>query len=327
MATDKKEEKTRLHSRNKNRARYDLKALIKAKPALAKYVKPNKFGDESVDFSNPDAVRMLNTALLYHYYGIEYWDFPQENLCPAIPGRADYIHYIADLLGEYDRVPTGENIKCFDVGMGASCIYPIIGVTEYGWGFVASDVDKKSIDSAKEIIERNAALKGKVEVKFQGLKDEIFFGIIGREDKMDLAICNPPFHSSKKEALSGSRRKVRNLTGKRMENPSLNFSGMTNELIFEGGELQFIKNMIRESVKFSQNFYWFSTLVSKQANLKSIYTLFDNFKAKQVKTIPMGTGNKSTRIVAWTFLTKEEQAKWREERWSSENPFKFQLIK
>ena len=24
--------------------------------------------------------------------------FPNENLCPPIPGRADYIHHIADLL-------------------------------------------------------------------------------------------------------------------------------------------------------------------------------------------------------------------------------------
>ncbi len=30
----------------------------------------------------------------------------------------------------------------------------------------------------------------------------------------------------------------------------------------------------------------------------------------------MGTGNKSTRIVAWTFLSKDDQAKWREERWN-----------
>ena len=29
----------------------------------------------------------------------------------------------------------------------------------------------------------------------------------------------------------------------------------------------------------------------------------------------MGTGNKSTRIVAWTFLSKDEQVKWRDERW------------
>ncbi|MEQ8573877.1 MAG: RlmF-related methyltransferase, partial [Fulvivirga sp.] len=73
--------------------------------------------------------------------------------------------------------------------------------------------------------------------------------------------------------------------------------------------------MIRESKKFSNNCFWFSSLVSKQSNLKSIYQSLDKFEAVEVKTIPTGTGNKSSRIVAWTFLTKEEQKAWRESRW------------
>ena len=318
MAQQKKEVKARLHERNRNRERYDLNALIAAKPALADHVKPNNYGDDSVAFSNPVAVRILNTALLHHYYGIEHWDFPKENLCPSIPGRADYIHYIADLLGEYGDIPTGDRITCFDIGVGASCIYPIIGVTEYGWNFIASDIDEKSIASAKKIVEANPILHDKVEIKLQGSKRDVFFGVIGKEDKIDVAICNPPFHASEEEALSGSRRKVKNLTGKRIENPYLNFAGISSELICEGGEPLFIKNMIRESVKFSKNFYWFTTLVSKQSNLKAIYTLLDNFNATQVTTTPMGTGNKSTRIVAWTFLSEQQQAQWREARWVKE---------
>jgi 23S rRNA (adenine1618-N6)-methyltransferase len=37
--------------------------------------------------------------LLISYYDIQKWDIPHY-LCPPIPGRADYIHYIADLLAE-----------------------------------------------------------------------------------------------------------------------------------------------------------------------------------------------------------------------------------
>ena len=101
MASGKhKQEKARLHPRNKNRERYDLSALTTANPELKTYVMPNKYGTASVDFSNPVAVKLLNKALLNHYYGIKNWEFPDENLCPPIPGRADYIHHIADLLGE-----------------------------------------------------------------------------------------------------------------------------------------------------------------------------------------------------------------------------------
>ena len=144
---------------------------------------------------------------------------------------------------------------------------------------------------------------------------DVFHGIISKEDKIELIICNPPFHASIEDAQKGTRRKIKNLSGKKVKTPELNFAGISNELICEGGEYQFIQNMIRESKKFSKNCYWFSTLVSKQSNLKGIYKLLENIEANQIKRIPMGTGNKSSRIVAWTFLSIEEQKEWRETRW------------
>jgi len=320
MSSEKnQQEKARLHSRNKNRERYDLSALTTTNPELKNYIMPNKFGVESVDFSNPLAVRLLNKALLNQYYGIKNWEFPDENLCPPIPGRADYIHHIADLLGEnnFGTIPIGDKITCLDVGLGASCIYPIIGVTEYDWKFIGSDIDPKSIASAQNIVNSNSSLKDKIECRLQKNPKDVFHGIIGKEDKIDLTICNPPFHSSIEDAQKGTRRKIKNLSGKKVKTPELNFAGISNELICDGGEYQFIQNMIRESKKISKNCYWFSTLVSKQSNLKGIYKLLEKIEANQIKTIPMGTGNKSSRIVAWTFLSREEQKEWRETRWKT----------
>ena len=308
--------KARLHSRNKNRERYDLKALIISNPDLRNFVKPNKYGDESVDFSNPLAVKILNKALLNHYYGITYWEFPDKNLCPPIPGRADYIHHIADLLSEfnYGKIPTGDKITCLDVGVGASCIYPIIGVVEYNWNFIGSDINKKSIDSAQNIVKSNPQLKGKIECRHQEDPANVFYGVLDRSEKIDLTICNPPFHSSIEDAEKGTKRKIKNLSGKRVETADL--AGINNELICEGGETMFINEMVRESIKFSNSIFLFSVLVSKQSNLKGIYKSLEKYRVSEFKTIQMGTGNKSTRIVAWTFLSKEEQKEWRETRWA-----------
>lgn len=313
------QEKSRLHPRNKNRERYDLSALTISNPELKTHVKPNKFGIDSIDFSNPLAVKLLNKAILNHYYGIGHWEFPDENLCPPIPGRADYIHHMADLLGQnnFGRIPLGGKITCLDVGIGASCIYPIIGVTEYDWQFIGSDIDPKSIASAQHIVNSNASLKDKIECRLQKDPATVFHGILGKEDKIDLAICNPPFHSSLEDAQKGTRRKIKNLSGKKVKTPKLNFAGISNELICDGGEYQFIQNMIRESKKIAKNCFWFSTLVSKQSNLKGIYKLLEKIEADQVKTIPMGTANKSSRIVAWTFLSRAEQKVWRETRWKT----------
>ncbi|WP_289062965.1 23S rRNA (adenine(1618)-N(6))-methyltransferase RlmF [uncultured Zobellia sp.] len=317
MSSEKSAEKARLHLRNRNRERYDLEALKKSNPELKSFIKPNKFGVESIDFSNPRAVKVLNTALLNHYYGIKNWEFPDENLCPPIPGRADYIHHIADALAEFNlgTIPTGEKISCFDVGIGASCIYPIIGVTEYGWQFFGSDIDPKSIASAKQIVSSNPSLRGKVECRLQKSARDIFRGVLSSEQQIDVIISNPPFHSSIEEAQKGTRRKIKNLSGKKVKTPELNFSGVGNELIYDGGEARFIENMIWESRKLAQSCFLFSTLVSKESNLKRIYKLLEKVEAQTVKTIPMGTGNKSSRIVAWSFLSAEEQDQWRKSRW------------
>ena len=319
MSTENKiQEKTRLHARNKNRERYDLEALLLVTPELADHVKPNKHGEDSVDFASPVAVKLLNKALLSHYYGIKNWDFPAENLCPPIPGRADYLHHMADLLAEsnYGAIPRGEKITCLDVGVGASCIYPVIGVAEYDWKFIGTDIDPKSIESAQSIVDANPELKGKIEIKLQEDKNSIFSGILTDIDEIDVSICNPPFHSSNADAQKGSRRKVRNLTGKRDAKPVLNFAGIESELVCEGGEFTFISNLIKESKKFSKNCFWFTTLVSKISNLNGIYSALERADAVQVKTIPIGTGNKSSRIVAWTFLEKDEQKAWKDTRWN-----------
>lgn len=312
-----KKEKTSLHPRNKNRERYDLSVLVVHTPGLKKYVRPNKYGNLSIDFSNPVAVKLLNKAILHEYYGITEWEFPNENLCPPIPGRADYIHYLAGVLADTNlgTTPLGDHITCLDVGVGASCIYPIIGVTEYAWRFIGSDIDLKSIASAQHIINSNEVLTNKVDLRLQKKPSHIFKGVIHKDDYIDITLCNPPFHASMEDAHKGSRRKIKNLTGKKVKKPKLNFAGVSNELVYDGGEYQFIENMIRDSTQFSKSCLWFSTLVSKASYLKGIYKSLKNAESVEYKTIPMGTSNKSSHIVAWTFLSKKEQKSWIEAKW------------
>ncbi len=310
-------EKIRLHERNRNREPYDLKALAAAVPALSDYIKPNKYGALSVDFTQPAAVKLLNKALLKHYYGIENWDFPDENLCPPVPGRADYLHYMADLLAQsnFGVVPPPSKITVLDIGTGASCIYPVLGVAEYGWNFIAADINAKSVESAEQIVAVNSQLAECVRCMLQPDETKIFKNIISAGERVDFSMCNPPFHASTEEAANGTRRKTNNLFGKHAKRPALNFSGISKELVCPGGELGFIKKMISESVEFGKNIYWFSTLVSKQSNLKSIYKTLTDHEVMSVKTIPMGTGNKVSRIICWSFLDKKEQQEWRAAHW------------
>jgi len=319
LKTSKKHPKTKsnLHPKSKHRERYNFEKLIKIHTELAEFVKKNDYGDESIDFFNPKAITALNTALLKHFYDIKFWEIPENYLCPPIPGRADYIHHAAQLLGEsnYGKAPIGNHVKCLDVGVGANCIYPIIGNNEYDWSFIGSDIDEKAIENAQEIVNQNNSLKGNVEFRLQAKSKDVFYGVISKDEQIDITICNPPFHASAEEAAAGTERKIKNLKGKRDLAPVKNFGGQNTELWCEGGENKFVRNMVRESKKFASSCFWFTTLVSKQSNLKSIYKSLENEKAIEVKTIAMGQGNKTSRIVAWTFLTPSEQKEWRETRW------------
>jgi len=309
--------KSRLHPNNKHQGRYNFDQLIKANKQLEVFVIENKFGVTSIDFFNPEAVKELNKAILFKDYQLEYWDIPAGYLCPPIPGRADYVHHLADLLltSNFGKLPLGDKITCVDVGTGANLIYPIIGTQEFGWNFIATDIEEKSIESASLIVEKNKRLEGKVQVVLQPSPKDFFYTVIDKSQKFDLTLCNPPFHSSKEDAAKGSQRKIKNLTGKNTKQPVLNFAGQSNELWTDGGELRFITNMMKQSKKFGENCYWFSTLVSKQAHLNQLINTLKSLHVTDFKEIEMGQGNKTSRILAWTFLSKKEQLSWKQQRW------------
>jgi 23S rRNA (adenine1618-N6)-methyltransferase len=312
-------EKTKIHPRSKHRERYDFSALINVCPSLKTFVVINKYDDETIDFANPEAVKTLNQALLMLYYGISNWNIPENYLCPPIPGRADYIHYVADLLGNsnYGKIPVGKQITCLDIGVGASCIYPIIGIAEYDWSFIGSDINKTSLASSQEIIDTNSSLTGKIELRLQPKTNDIIYGVLNKDEVVDLMICNPPFHSSEEVAKTGTLKKLNNLNDKKTDKVVLNFGGQQNELWCKGGEKKFVGDYIRQSKNFATNCFWFTSLISKKDNLNSIYDALKKANAVEVKTIPMGQGNKTSRIVAWTFLTPEQQKEWRDNKWKT----------
>ncbi|MGN8072399.1 23S rRNA (adenine(1618)-N(6))-methyltransferase RlmF [Mucilaginibacter sp. SG564] len=309
------EAKETMHPRNQHRLGYDFKALMRATPTLRPFVTINQYDNQTINFANPDAVKMLNKALLKHHYQIAGWDIPEGYLCPPIPGRADYIHYVADLLATSNGgvVRKGKKVRVLDIGVGANCVYPIIGVQEYGWSFVGIDIDETAIESAQKIIDNNDQLKKTVELRLQKHRADIFTFAIKPGEFFDLTMCNPPFHASVREAAEGSRRKWNNLglhTAKGKEEPLLNFGGQNTELWYPGGEAAFLKAMAAQSTRFAKQCLWFTSLVSKKENLRVLYNALQKAGAKEVQTINMSQGQKVSRIMAWTFFASEEQQEW-----------------
>jgi 23S rRNA (adenine1618-N6)-methyltransferase len=307
-----------LHPSNLHKHGYDFAALALALPALAPFVSPNAYGNISIDFANPEAVKQLNLALLLHHYDIREWDIPQGYLCPPIPGRVDYLHYLADLLSLSLNSRANRNVRALDIGTGANGIYPLLGMACYSWHFVASDIDKVSLDNVAKIVAKNPQLAGKLSLRQQLNPKAIFNGVIEKGEYFDVTLCNPPFHRSLAEASAGTERKLNNLAKNKGQSQrpaaqtkiALNFGGQKAELWCEGGEAAFLTNMIAESKGFATQCLWFTSLVSKSENLKPCYAQLAKQEVSEVKTIEMHQGNKITRILAWSYLSQAQRQAW-----------------
>lgn len=306
-----------MHKCNKHAGRYDFEQLVEANPGLKKFIIKNKFdGEPTVDYFNPIAVKALNKALLMAFYGITFWNLPKGALCPAIPGRADYIHYVSDLEVNGDIFARDKACKCLDVGVGASCIYPIIGSVEYGWTFVGADINNESLVNARKIATSNPVLAHKIELRKQTEPSYKFRNIIKEGEYFDLTICNPPFHESAEAASQEASHKLKKLKGMPVctsetrshifpseseEKINLNFGGVSNELWCDGGEFCFVRDMIRESMQFKDNVGWFTTLISKERHLDALYNVLKTCGVSEYKTIQMNQGTKNSRILVWKF--------------------------
>lgn len=325
-----------LHPRNIHSQGYDFSVLIKSYPRLAAHAKTNAHGSLSIEFADPLAVKALNTALLKCHYNITDWDIPEGALCPPIPGRVDYIHYIAQLLGcdelarnqsalQATHQPSHQSshqakISLLDIGTGANGIYPLLACKIYGWHCVASDINAQSLENVASIITSNPALKDIFTLRRQQDKNHIFDGIIQAGEYFDVSVCNPPFHASRDEALKSSQRKLNNLAQNRTKQQAINninkndpthksiptylarnFGGLEGELWCTGGERLFLKKLIKESQIFSDQCRWFTSLVSKVENIKPAKKLINKLGAIEVREIEMAQGNKITRILAWRF--------------------------
>lgn len=308
-----------LHKNNRHQGRYDFSALTCALPQLKKHVIQTPKGERSINFSDPIAVKLLNRALLAYHYGVKHWDIPQGYLCPPIPGRADYIHRAAELL---NRDVQPNKVRALDIGVGANCIYPIIGVTEYDWQCTASDIDPVSVNNANTIAQSNSNLKGKIECHLQTSQQHFFKGIIKPGEFYHITTCNPPFHKSLQEAIKGNERKRTNLNHNRSKrqnktdatkstpSATLNFGGQNAELWCQGGEANFIRNMALESQHFSSQVLWFSTLISKKENVRWMRKNLEKAAAAEIKLVEMSQGQKISRFIAWTFMDKEQRVQW-----------------
>lgn len=298
-----------MHQNNPHKDPYNFELLLQVHTSLEAFVFTNKYKARTIDFANPQAVFHLNKALLLHHYKLDDYELPPGYLCPGVPGRADYLCYVESLLAAHQKTNNDSvRYKALDIGVGANCIYPIIGAQLFNWQMVGADINSDAIASAKAIVGATKALKNKIEIRQQPNNAHIFMDIIKEDEYFDITICNPPFHTSELEATKGTLRKLANISKDNgyVSRKELiqNFGGKANELWCNGGEALFIKRMIKQSVTYKSKVGIFTTLVSNKAHLNKLYKQLEKAKANHT-TVAMPIGNKTSRMLAWSFDAKK----------------------
>ena len=306
---------TSMHPANPHLTGYDMAALCVSYPALTDFLVTTPRGEQSINFADPVAVKRLNQALLAHHYRLPLWDVPDGYLCPAVPGRLDYLLYLADLLksSHLGKTPKKSQLKLLDLGCGANLIYALLAARHLGWQVLASDIDQGALAHGATLLAQHQ-LTDRIELRQQQHSQHIFDHLLKAGEYIDVTLCNPPFHRSAEEAAAGSLRKRANL-GLAADSAALNFAGLSHELWCEGGELQFIQRMMQQSVAVGQQVYWFSSLVSKKEHLAPLQATLKNLGVSAQQVVEMAQGNKQSRFIAWTFLTPAQQQLWRQHRW------------
>uniref|UniRef100_A0A671X027 U6 small nuclear RNA (adenine-(43)-N(6))-methyltransferase n=1 Tax=Sparus aurata TaxID=8175 RepID=A0A671X027_SPAAU len=279
-----------MHPRNRYKDKPpDFGYLASKYPDFQQHVHTSLTGRPVVNFKEPEAVRALTCTLLKEDFGLTI-EIPLERLIPTVPLRLNYIHWVEDLIDGQKQPRRG-----IDIGTGASCIYPLLGATMNGWYFLATEVDDICFDYATKNVEQNnlSDLIKVVKVPqktllMDALKEET-------EIVYDFCMCNPPFFANQLEAKGVNSRNSR-----RPPPSSVNTGGVT-EIMAEGGELEFVKRIIHDSLQLKKRLRWYSCMLGKKCSLAPLKEELRKQGVPKVTHTEFCQGRTMRWALAWSF--------------------------
>lgn len=285
-----------MHPRNiYSKSPPDFKILAEKFEYLRRFAKETSSGNFSLNFKDPGALRALTCALLEQDFGLKL-NIPLDRLIPTVPLRLNYILWIEDLLSCLSKVYRHGTVRGFDVGTGASCIYPLLGAKLNGWHFLATEVDESSVSFAEENVKSNG-LESKIRVK-QVTHNSFLRVPLQHEEHhaFDFCMCNPPFFVSEFEASHGTTR------SEKRPQPAGICTGTQTETVTGGGEVEFVKEMIKDSLILKEQISWYTSMLGKKSSLSLILAYLQDNNVKTITTTEFCQGQTMRWGVGWSFL-------------------------
>ncbi|KAH8876068.1 RNA N6-adenosine-methyltransferase METTL16 [Schistosoma japonicum] len=258
-------------------------------------------GRVMLDFRTPSHLAALSKALLMKDFGLNV-NFPSDRLIPTVPLRLNYILWLEDLIKDLKRFSGRINI--LDIGVGSSCIYPLLGSKKNSWRFFGTESDIRNFTLAKENVNNNNLNES---IKLFHIAENIssldaVFGTTGHDEieppaYIHAVMANPPFFSDASDAIgSNTCRSLKRPLPKTISSAARHESQTT------GGEVYFCMRLIRDSIRYSTRVGVFTIMLGKKSSVSSVRRILHKFKITQVSVYEMCQGRIMRWGVAWTFL-------------------------
>ena len=280
----------------------DFFVLGKRQPCFRPFVEQSSVSRWHVNFKSWEVTRALNRALLIDGYGLVSWDIPKGHLCPPVANRANYIHWLEDLL-QLSRPSGGPNIEYegvrgIDIGIGSNCVFPLLGAATNRWSFVGIDVTDVALKWADKNRLDNPILATQIQVRdarnSASIRDQntsTLFCTHARE-QFTFCMCNPPFFETMKHTK---------------QNPGTNFGGTHTEMCCSGGEEAFTRRIYDDSLMSRDRVYWYTTMCGKKETMRKLRRLLDMAKVPAIRTAQFLQGKTVRWGVAWSFSPQARQ--------------------
>ncbi|CCJ28371.1 unnamed protein product [Pneumocystis jirovecii] len=257
-------------------------------------LKPFVDNQSRINFKDPAALREVTKCLLKKDFKIDIF-LHEERLCPPIPNRFAYILWIQELIDFVSYNQEEQKVLAFDIGTGSTCIYPLLGCSQRpNWFFYATDIDKFSLELAQKNVTRNG-LDNRIKI----IDSTKYLTLIPLDElnisNIKFCMCNPPFYTSKEEMIASSQQKSKK--------PFSSCTGSLTEMVTPGGEVGFVKKIIKESYFLKERVNWYTSMLGKLSSVIKIIELFremqiDNYVLSE---LPVG-GNTRRWVVGWSFM-------------------------
>jgi 23S rRNA A1618 N6-methylase RlmF len=255
----------------------------------------------------------LTRALLKTYLDIQLPYLETNHLCPPVPNRFFYLHWI------HSQLLQRKSQLGMDIGAGATAIYSLLAAKFFECLMFTTEIDPVAADMAHQNIKANQLENrihvttvapshsqdaqqppgGPLERALAGLEQYMVHHQGQIPTTIDFVMTNPPFYDPKSVELTNPR------AGDGRARTAMTVS----EGSYPGGEVGFVTEIFADSLRRRRSAKWFSSMLGKKTSLLHLQKMLTHVLGPaHIRVTEYEPGQYTRWFLAWTMEQPEATA-------------------